>query len=268
MHDDIKQRIEVYQRERETLGFLDSNLWIGRPPTPGFVSGFNFPGLRRRMDRYRIQGGVVSHFACIDYGQSWGNESVLRAIEGTGLWAGIVLTPESFYDEETGRAGLSDMIERGARMARLYPKDHHFSIGSWCSGAMLQALSDSRMPLMVRHTQVSWEGIAHICHEYPRLPLIVEAVEQKILYHNRRFYPLMERYGNLCLELHNFVAYLALEDIVHQFGAERLIFGSYLPVNDPNAAMMLVTNARISGNEKKLIARQNLLNLVESVLAP
>jgi predicted TIM-barrel fold metal-dependent hydrolase len=150
-------------------------------------------------------------------------------------------------------------------MARLYPKSHHFSLRDWCSGALLQALADSRMPLMIRHTQVSWEDIRNLCESYPDLPVIVEAVEQKILYHNRQFYPLLARYPNLRLELHNFVAYLALEDVVRQFGAEHLIFGSYMPISDPNATMMQVTDARISDEDKARIARENLLELVEEV---
>lgn len=265
MTDRIALLIDKYRRERVELAFLDSNLWIGRPYPPEFVRGFDLDALRQRMERYKIQGGIVSNFASINYGPVWGNARVLEATAGTGLWAGVVLVPEMFYAETEGRAYLSDVISRGARVARVYPKSHHFSLRDWCSGALLQALADSRMPLMIRHTQVSWEDIRSLCEAYPNLTVIVEAVEQKILYHNRQYYPLLVRFTNLRLELHNFVAYQAIEDVVRQFGARHLIFGSYMPICDPNATMMQVTEARISDEDKALIARGNLAELVEGV---
>jgi hypothetical protein len=150
-------------------------------------------------------------------------------------------------------------------MARVYPNAHHFSVREWCSEGLLRALVDARMPLMVRHTEVPWEEIRRLCAAYPGLTVIVEAVEQKILYHNRQYYPLLEQYANLRLELHNFVGYRAVEDVVHRFGARHLIFGSFMPVCDPNAAMMQVTHARISDEDRRLIARGNLLALVDEV---
>ena len=73
------------------------------------------------------------------------------------------------------------------------------------------------------------------------------------------------RYPNLRLELHNFVGYLALEDLVQEFGVGPLIFGSYMPICDPNATMMQVTHARISAEDKSLLAGGNLRALVEGV---
>jgi predicted TIM-barrel fold metal-dependent hydrolase len=76
---------------------------------------------------------------------------------------------------------------------------------------------------------------------------------------------LLERHPNLRLELHNFVGHLALEDVVRRFGARHLVFGSYMPVTDPNAPMMLVTHARIPVEDKRRIARGNLTELVRGV---
>jgi hypothetical protein len=265
MTERIAQLIDEYRHARDSLAFLDCNLWLGRPPNPEFVTDFSLDALRKRMARYSIQGGVVTHFASLTYGQIWGNDAVLRALDGTGLWSGIVLVPQMFDPEPKGRAYLSDAVARGARVARIYPTEHRFSVADWCAGALLQALADSRMPLMVRHTQISWDEIHRICEARPNLTVIVEAVEQKILYHNRRLYPLLEHHPNLRLELHNFVGYLAVEDVVRRFGAHHLVFGSYMPVADPNAPMMLLTHARTPLEEKRRIARDNLAELVEAV---
>jgi hypothetical protein len=265
MTDRIAEMADVYRKARRRLAFLDSNLWIGRPKVPEFVDRFDLDALRRRLARYDIQGGVVSHFAGKDYGPAWGNAELLDALAGTGLWAGVILTPEMFDPEAAGRACLADAIRRGARLARLFPKSHNFTLRPWCSGALLEALADSRLPLAIWHTEVGWDEMRSLCETHPDLPVIVEGTPQKILYHTRVLYPLLERCPNLHLELHFLTGYLSVEDLVRRFGARRLIFGSYMPVFDPNAAMMQVTHARISDADKTLIAHRNLEELIAGV---
>ena len=267
-----RQRIaamaEAYRQARARLSFLDANLWIGRPTQPEFNTQFDLDSLRRRMARYNIKGGVVSHFAAKDYGPLWGNRDLLDQLRGAGLWAGIVLVPEMFEPEADGRAYLAQAIAQGARLARVFPKSHNFVLRAWCCGAMLQALADCRLPLVVWHTEVSWEDVRSLCEAFPQLKLIVEGTGQKILYHSRIYYPLLERCPNLYLELHNLASYLGVEDLVRRFGARRLIFGSYMPVLDPNVSLMQVTHARISDEDKALIAGANLAELVAGVRQP
>jgi predicted TIM-barrel fold metal-dependent hydrolase len=98
--------------------------------------------------------------------------------------------------------------------------------------------------------------------------VILESGPQKILYHSRLYYPLLAQHPNLRLELHNLVGYLGVEDLAARCGARCLIFGSGLPVLDPNAALMLVTHARLSLEEKRLIARENLAELWAGVRQP
>jgi hypothetical protein len=263
--DRVAALAEAYRQARARLGFLDCNLWIGRPRHPEFAAGFDLITLRQRMARYGIRGGVVSHLAAKDYGPAWGNAEVLSAIAGTGLYAGIVLVPESL---EKGRGYLLEAISRGARLVRLFPTTHNFSLRSWCCGSLLGGLADLRMPLVLWHTETSWEEIRSLCEAYSGMPLIIEGTPRKILYYDRLYYPLLERYPNLHLELHNLVSYLGIEDIVSRFGARHLLFGSYMPIYDPNAAMMQVTHARISEEDKVRIARANLSDLIAGVRAP
>ena len=265
MTDRIVLLTEAYRQARAGLGFLDSNLWIGRPRLPEFATGFDLPALRQRLGRYGIRGGVVSHFAARDCDPCWGNAQILEALAETGLWAGVVLLPESL---EAGQGYLQEVVSRGARLARLFPAAHNYSLRSWCSGKLLQALSDFCLPLVLWHTEASWEEVRSLCESYPELPILIEGTPRKILYHNRLFYPLLERYSNLYLELHNLVSFLGIEDIVARFGAGHLIYGSYMPVYDPNATMMQVTHARIAEEDKVRIARENLANLIAGVRTP
>ena len=254
-----------YQEARATLQFLDANLWIGRPRTPEFAGEWGIERLCAGMARYGIQGGVVSHFAAVYYSPWHGNEALLAALEGTGLSAGVVLVPEMFGAPGEGREYLRDLISHGARFARVFPKTHNFILRPWCSGHLLEALCAYRVPLVVWHTEVGWEDVRAVCAAYPGLTVIIEGTPQKILYYNRILYPLLAELPNLRLELHNLANYLGVEDIVLRFGAKRLLFGSFLPICDPNVAMMQVTHARIGEGDKVQIANANLAELLGGV---
>jgi predicted TIM-barrel fold metal-dependent hydrolase len=263
--DRLETMIDQYHRERSRLAFLDSNMWIGPMETPGFVNDLNLASLRALMKRHDIQGGIVSHFAAKDYDPAWGNARILEAISGTGLWAGIVLWPDMFDEREDGRAYVDRAIQRGARLARIFPRSHHFALADWCSGALLNTLVDYHLPLAVWHTELSWEEIHTLCTTYPDLPVIIEGTPSKVLYFNRIYRPLLRRHSNLYLELHNLSAYLEVDNLARDVSARQLIYGSFLPKFDPNVAQMLVTHAKIPQESKLLIAHQNLLNLVTRI---
>ena len=265
---DVARMVEQYRQARSDLKLLDANLWLGRPRPPEFVTSFGLAALQQRMARYQITGGVVSHFAALSYGPQWANAQLLACLAGTGLWATVALLPEMFYDEERGRAYLAQAIAGGARLARVFPRSHNFSLRAWCSGRLLHALEASRLPLVVWHTEATWDDIRQVCEAFPHLPVVVEGTPLKILYYDRLFYPLLEQCPNLRLELHNLVNYLGIEDLVHRFGAGRLIFGSNLPVYDPNATIMQISHARVSSAEKALMAHQNLAGLIAGVKQP
>ena len=254
-----------YRAQRAELEFLDAALWLGRPHAPEFARGCDLPTLRSHLARYAIGGGVVSHHAGLSYSAPWANEQLLSADLGPDLWAGITLLPEMFDDEPAGRAYLADAIARGARLARVFPASQHFAVQSWCAGALFSALEDARLPVALWRTELSFEDLRHLLATYPRLRVILESGTQKILYHSRVYYPLLDQHPNLRLELHNLVNYLGVEDLATRFGARALIFGSYMPLCDPNAALMQVTHARLSLEEKRLIASGNLATLLAEV---
>jgi uncharacterized protein len=265
LEDRVALQVEAYRRARGALDFLDANLWLGRPHLPECGGGLDLAALQAQMRRRDLRGGVVSHFASLYYAPLWGNERLLQDLAGSALWAGITLVPEMFDPEGQGRAYLARAIARGARLARLFPRTHNFTLRGWCCGALLRALADSCLPLVLWHTETSWEELRALAEAYPTLTLIVEGTPQKILYHSRQFYPLLESCANIHLELHNLVTFLLVEELAGRFGAERLIYGSYMPMVEPNATMMLVTHARLPDADKALIAHGNLARLLAKV---
>ncbi len=50
-----------------------------------------------------------------------------------------------------------------------------------------------------------------------------------------------------------------------EFGAERLIFGSFMPVNDPLVPIGMIIDADIEEKDKLLIASGNIKRIIEEV---
>lgn len=265
----VARMAREYRAQRAALAFLDSNLWLGRPAVPGFRRQWDRESLLGSMERFAIRGGIASHNAAIGEDPYTANEEMMAQVEGQPrLWAGLVLVPELSAGWSGWDAYLDAAIARGARLVRLFPGSHRFSLDPWCSGDLLEAVHRRRLPVALWHIEAGWGAIRALCERYPEMPVIVEGRPQKILYHNRHFYPMLERYQNLSIELHNFNVYLGVEDICARFGAGRLIFGSCLPFNDPNTAQMMVTAARIDERSKALISHGNLEALLEGVRQP
>ena len=99
------------------------------------------------------------------------------------------------------------------------------------------------------------------------LPLVVETQVQKILYHTRPLFALLRDCPNVRVELSNFAGQGFLEYAVREYGAARLLYGSFLPMSDPWVPMGLVLDADIGDAEKALIAGGNLRRLVREVAA-
>jgi len=266
----LGQMVDGYQAMKAKLAFFDSSCWLGRPALPEFVTVHSVDGLLAQMQRYRIPRAVVSHIASKDYDPTVGNEMLLDAVrDADNLLGAVTLVPSATGEQGDPHAYLDQCIKRKARLGRLFPTLHRFSLGDWCCGEVLAAMQERRIPLLIWHSEASWDTLFSLAGKYPELPIILEGTEgtgRKILYFNRFYYALLEKTRNVSIELHYMYNFLLLEDIVGKFGAERLVFGSYLPLQDPNATMMRITRARISDDDKRSIAGGNLERLVGQVV--
>jgi len=255
-----------FEAARAMAGFLDSNTWIGPCAGPAFARAESVDDLLVVLDDARTPEALVSHFASLHYDPAQGNELLLGSVESReGLWAAVVLTPDTRGELDADEC-LKQMLNRKARAARLFPRSHSFGLQEWLSGPLLSAMERRRLPLILQHSEQGWAEIRSLCLAHPALPVLVEGTGKKILYDNRVFYQLLADCPNFHLELHNLTNYLGVEDIVSRFGADRLIYGSYAPVNEPAAAQMVVTHARVSDGAKKQIAGGNIRRLIAEVL--
>ncbi len=218
------------------------------------------------MDHCGIEKTVVSSSLAITYDVAYGNKRLLEAIgQSDRLYGGTVLLPE-----HTGELGdlseyISFLTANKVVMVRLFPKVHNFVLSDYCSGSLLSLLEKQKIPVALWQTQTSWNEIDKLCSNYSELPIIIEGVGRKLLYDNRIFYPLLKKHKNLFLESHNLTNYLGLDDMVKKLGAEKFIFGTFMPKNDPEASLMPVVYGDFPLENKRMVAADNILSLITNV---
>jgi uncharacterized protein len=266
---DIEVRIEGMAAERRALagrvGFLDCSLWLGRPegfPLAVEVTAGELTGhLRRSM----LAGGLVSHWRARTSSAQDGNAGLVE-VDGVlppecwTVWTGLPLYPV----EQGPVPGRGDPHPR-MRGVRLYPRTHAYPLADWCTGSLCTWLSERRIPLFLQHTEFDWSSLRALALKFTELPIVVESQPRKILYHTRPLFLLLKECRNVHLEISNFAGAGFLDHAAREFGPERLLFGSFMPVSDPFVPMGMVLDGDLGEADKALIASGNLRRLVEGV---
>lgn len=247
------------------LSFYDSNVWLGKPAFFPLAGGCETANLKKMFEEFSIEGALVSHWDGVTVSAQDGNKALVECRKDLPddvytIWTGLPLIPHE-QDPLPG-TGKPDSRLRGLR---LFPKTHHYLLTVWSVGGLCEWCMEYRIPLFIWHVEVDWEPLHTLARAYPDLTIIVETQWQKILYQNRNLYGIMNSDENIYLEISNFVGPDFLTHAVHVFGANRFLYGSFLPVNDAYAAMGMVVDADISLEEKRLIAGGNMKRILQGV---
>ncbi len=263
----IQEMGRKFSENKKSLHFFDANCWIGKSNTLLPVS-FSTPSeILKQMDYYGIEKAIVSHTLSQYYHPLVGNDYLLREINGIDRLQGcFVLLPPSTKEMSSVDEYIKNILNKRVRTVRLFPKSHHFSLEEWSSAKLLGKIEERRIPLFIWSKETEWNTLYRICKNYPRLPIILEQSNEEAYWNGRFLFPLLDKCKNLFLEVHNCILYLGLDEVVKRFGVQRLVFGTYLPVDDPNASLMLITEGDFSQDEKEKIAHENLEKLIEGVL--
>ena len=267
MKQELIQRAVRERRElAERLRFFDANIWLGRPQGFPLAEELAVERLETELASRFITGGLVSHWRGKVVSAQEGNRSLIDALKGPddnlfAVWTGLPLFPA----ETTGPVPGVDEVSEKVRGVRLFPRSHNFPLETWCVGPLCEWLEARRMPLFIWHVELDWPSLYRLARAFPKLPIVLETQTQKILYHTRPLFSLMRDCANVYVELSNFAGVGFIEYAVGAFGADRFLFGSFLPVSDPFVPIGMVLDADIAESEKALIAGENLRRLIGEV---
>ncbi len=265
MTTNVEQLAEDYRRQRDALALFDVNCWLGKPFEATFTTVDGFEPVKKMLVRCGIRRAVFSHTMCVRYDAEAGNRALVETLRQDESMVGAATLVPEMARSGAWDSVLRSLIADGIRLVRLFPRSHNFLLDDEYLGELFQTLQDLRVPVVLWHTEAAWQEIAEVCSRYRELTVIVEGTGRKLFYDNRTYYALLERFPNLHLETHNLTNYLGLDDLVRCFGSRRFLFGSYFPHEDPNSAVMLLTDGEFTDADRANIACRNLENLIAEV---
>jgi hypothetical protein len=212
-----------------------------------------------------ITGGLVSHWRGRTVSAQDGNLALERAAECLPADTYTVWTGLPLYPAEPGPLPGRGELPASVRAVRLFPRTHNYPLTDWVVGSLCRWLVEHRLPLFLWHVELDWPSLYALAGQYPELNIVIETQTQKILYHNRPLLALMQQRRNVLVETSNLVGPRIIEYCVRECGAERLIFGTFQPMNDPLVPIGMVIDAEISESDAALIAGGNLRRLIDGV---
>jgi predicted TIM-barrel fold metal-dependent hydrolase len=256
----------------EPISFFDCNAAIGNPAAPIF--GTTIPGpaeLLNEMGMFGIDEALVVDVIAKELDYREGNERILSVLEPHDeLWPVATTLPEfALHDDVEYLAGI---LDRGCRAVRIHPNALHeikteytfgrmFPFHPDVVGPICEMLQARRVPLFVELDQVHWDEVYDICRQYPNLPLVLLNVTYR---HKRSLFAGMNRYKNLYVDTSCYWVYRGVEEMCRVLGAERILFGTRLPVFNALSSVAMVMYARISEAERRAIAGDNLRHLLRN----
>lgn len=241
------------------LSFFDCNAQIGRYSVKHPEAFTTSEKLVEEMEYSGISEALVYHALAKEYAPSVGNELLMNEIHGKPLHPCWVVMPHHTGEMPPPDSLLAEMKRFGVRALRVFPVQHQFSLSDWCSGELLDMAEANRVPVFLDFDQINWEGVAQVMRDHPKLNLVLLRTSYRV---DRYLYPLLERYENLRIECATYQVAGGIEAICRRFGAERLIFGTGLPIFEAGPCVAQITYADISGAEKRLIAGDNLREML------
>jgi uncharacterized protein len=263
----VHEMFNIYKEEIASLHFFDSNCWIGIPNNPLPIYSNSAKELIDLMDYYGIEKALISHTLARYYHPRAGNNLLLNQISNNNRLLGcFILLPPATEELEPVESYIDKMIKNKVYAARIFPNYHNFSTSSWSIGILLDKLEERRIPLFIWSREISWDSMYTLAQDHPKLPIILEFCDTEVYWNTRFIFSLLESCRNIFIESHKTHLYREIDEIVERFGAQRVVFSTYIPIDDPNSSLMLVTNGYFTRKEKEMIAHGNLEKLIADVI--
>ena len=223
------------------------------------------------MEAHRsgITGGLVFNAAADNAGALVGTQLLTEDLaahcpSGESFFGVLTLLPSCTH-ELLGAAALpSYMKEHRLAAIRINPATHRFLAKPRVLKDYLKVAQERRIPVLFHTGEgLTLEQVEEYMEACPQLTAI-------LTYSNpwpsdRLLRPFLE-YPNLALSTAYLIADQVIEQLVEQYGAGRLIFGSYFPWMYLGANMLHIYQSKIRPEDKEQIFSGNLERLLKEAI--
>ena len=249
---------------------FDANVLVGPLDQRPVGAPETVEELCETLDAYEIGRALVTHTLAKWHDPASGNARLMEAlVEQERLAACWVVLPSATGEVPPEAEQVDRLLASGARAARLCPAAHRLSCEPWEMDGLLGALAERRVPLLLDSDTVHWSEprpwrfIAWAAQTYPTLPLVLLREPHANL---RTLYPLMDRCPNVIVETSYFQPHDGIRLLVERYGAERLVFGTGLPVWDPALPITGLTYAGLAPDALAAVEGGTLQRLLAGCL--
>ncbi len=248
------------------MKYFDSYAFIGKRPLESEEELWTKSDVMQLMDRCGIDAALVYHTMARDYAPAFGNQELLGILKDEPRLFGCYVAMPHFTGEmPPPDVWLKDFKKNNFKAVKIFPSTHKFEVNSYTLDPMLNLLQAEQIPLLIDITETNFAALEFLATRYPQLPILV----QKLYWdQSRQFIPLFARLKNLHVEFSSYQGFCMPDWYCKQFGPERLLFGSEMPIKTPGAARSLIDYADISPADKELIAAGNLMRLLKVTALP
>ena len=241
------------------LVYFDSNICVGKRGLKDHREIWKSEDILASMSRAGISGGLVYSGWARDYAPDYGNDRLLEELKKSKRFYGCCVVTPGFNGAARLPQETVDYIrETGMVAAIMFPNSQCFSPDEVIMGEYYTALEDAGILLLVDCAEITWPQLREILDNHPRLNLLLLGAQWP---YSHNVFGYLRKYKNLHIDLCCMQSNYAIEKLVEEFGADRIIFGSGLPKMSPGAARAFIDYAEISYEDKKKIAGGNLARL-------
>ena len=190
------------------------------------------------------------------------NDVTLRYAEESGgkEYPVIKLMPPVYPEETYTKDEMIKLIENDKALFRIHPSNYASPMHTWLYDWMFDVLTESKTPLLVSLQELDLNDAAAVKEKYPDLRMIITNTDQWL---NRQYVGFCQHYRNVYFDTCNTIEYFGIENMVGLIGADKFLFGTYMPEKEPYDKTFQILFCELSQEEKEMIAHGNFERLVE-----
>lgn len=235
---------------------IDANTVFGFYPKRKVEVSLN--ELLRIMNLNRVDKALTVSLKGAFYSYEEGNEETLGACEAhENLIPLATVDPRRFLGR---RSDVEKLVERGFKGFRLFRDIQGYPLDYSPIIELVEEMEGLGVPLLVPCNEYGCITILSKLTIEKDYPVIILGCTYSLL---SELIVSARKNKNLYVETRLLTSLDALEVLVEKIGANRLIFGSGMPLEYFQASYMMVESAGISEEDKDLILGENILRIIK-----
>ncbi len=256
------------------LRFFDANCLVGRISRPGPGTLHSPEDILGELRRHGVQEALIAAAQAAERDTS-ANSKILDVVaQHPGTRPVWVMPQHTTIDIPDPDAFVAEILAAGVCGVRVAPSPYHgHLVAPWALGPAWSALASARMPVLLASSDLgrypdgpstgfSAQNVYDMCQAFPDLPMVIVRTNFSAV---RVLVPLLRECPNLHAEMSFFTAHRGYEFLAKTVGADRLLFGSGMPVGPPGPSVLGTTFAKIPQADRALIAGDNLRRLINGI---